>query len=84
MGFEPATHGLQNRCSTIELHRRVGSYHNDVNPYCQQVLREWFYLKVCSFYQQSDPAANILLAASCPVSTPKPHTGFKLAGPACP
>jgi hypothetical protein len=23
MGFEPATYGLQNRCSTVELHRRV-------------------------------------------------------------
>ena len=23
MGFEPATYGLQNRCSAVELHRRV-------------------------------------------------------------
>ena len=23
MGLEPATYGLQNRCSTIELHRRL-------------------------------------------------------------
>ena len=25
MGFEPATYGLQNRCSTIELHRHAES-----------------------------------------------------------
>ena len=28
MGFEPATYGLQNRCSTIELHRHEDARNN--------------------------------------------------------
>ena len=27
MGLEPATYGLQNRCSTIELHRHLSIYY---------------------------------------------------------
>ena len=36
MGLEPATYGLQNRCSTIELHRHI--YYDIKDITCCQVL----------------------------------------------
>ena len=45
MGLEPATYGLQNRCSTIELHRHIYIIYiiKDMNN-CQALIFTLIYL----------------------------------------
>ena len=50
MGLEPATYGLQNRCSTIELHRQILLFYiikDKAN--CQVLIFTFFICKKSNF-----------------------------------
>ena len=59
MGLEPATYGLQNRCSTIELHRHTSYDIKDIIT-CQVLIFYGFVLCVILFYYKSKFSTTFL------------------------